>query len=295
MFNLSFLQFLVCELFSFIKIDYLTRWFLGPKKVTIIVYHNPQAEIFEQHAEYLNRYYNFLPLTALVDAIHQDNWSAIPDNSIVLTFDDGHADNFFLLPIFKKYNIQPTIFICTNVVGTNRKYWWMDKDVREVEKLKKIPNRTRLKTLKVAHKYSQDQEFPRRQRAALSFREIEEMLPYVHFGNHTQFHPIVTNLEEEEFQNELLDSMLELKNIIPYPLDHFAYPNGDYSEREIDYLSKNGFKSGRTIEVGWNSPKTNPFALKVTGITDNASIAKMKFQLSGLFGVLLIFKKYFSK
>ena len=119
------------------------------------------------------------------------------------------------------------------------------------------------------------------------------MLPYVHFGNHTQFHPIITNLEKEELPNALIASMNELKHTIPYTLDHFAYPNGDYSKREIDFLAKNGYQSARTIDVGWNSINTNPFTLKVTAITDDASNNKMRFQLSGLFGVLLVWKKYF--
>jgi len=118
------------------------------------------------------------------------------------------------------------------------------------------------------------------------------MMPYVHYGNHTQFHTIVTNLEEEEFPAELNASQSDLEEIIPYRLDHFAFPNGDYSEREIKYLKQNGFKSARTTRVGWNSMNSNPFALKIIGISDNATLPKLKFQLSGIFGFMLACKKW---
>ena len=220
-------------------------------------------------------------------AIQKKDWSDIPKNSMVITFDDGHANNFLLLPTLKKYKLIPTIYLCTNVVGTSRKYWWMATSKSESKRLKKISNATRLVALKESHDFYQEKEFPEEKRVALSLEEIKEMLPYVHFGHHTQFHPIVPNLEEATFQSELIAAKTDLRETIPYPLSHFAFPNGDYSTREVTFLAKNGFQSARTIKLGWNSISTNPFLLKVNALTDDASLPKLKVQLSGLFGFFI--------
>ena len=75
------------------------------------------------------------------------------------------------------------------------------------------------------------------------------------------------------------------------PIEHFAYPNGDYGEREIEYVKKCGYKSARTIDCGWNSINTDPFKLKVTGVQDDASINKLCAQISGFFPILRYFVK----
>ncbi len=277
----------IYKILSFLKIDSWTRWFLGPNKVTILVYHNPTVAAFKAHMAYLHNYYNFIPLTKLVRAIHEKDWSGIPKNSMVITFDDGHADNFLLLSTFKKYKLIPTIYLCTNVVGTSRKYWWMATNKSESKRLKKTSNATRLAVLEESHDFYQEKEFPEEKRVALSLEEITEMLPYVHFGHHTQFHPIVTNLAEATFQQELIAAKTDLKETIPYSLSHFAFPNGDYASREVNFLAKNGFQSARTIKLGWNFIHTNPFLLKAISMTDEASLPKLKVQLSGLFGVFI--------
>ena len=37
---------------------------------------------------------------------------------------------------------------------------------------------------------------------------------------------------------------------------HFSYPNGDYTEREIEIVEAGGFRSARTTDLGWNTLET---------------------------------------
>ena len=106
---------------------------LTRNKVTIVLYHNPDQKVFKRHIEYLNKYYNFITLDLLIDSIKCKNWSNIPNNSIVITFDDGHLGNYKLLDTIKKYKINPTIYCCSNIVGTKRHYWWKESKVSEVD------------------------------------------------------------------------------------------------------------------------------------------------------------------
>ena len=47
------------------------------------------------------------------------------DNSIVVTFDDGYADNLHAaLPILEERNIPATVFVVSGLVGVDDGFWW---------------------------------------------------------------------------------------------------------------------------------------------------------------------------
>jgi len=47
-------------------------------------------------------------------------------------------------------------------------------------------------------------------------------------------------------------------------------------------LKEAGYISGRTIDLGWNDLNTDPFRLKISGVSDGASINWVAAQLSGV-------------
>lgn len=74
-------------------------------------------EEFDNHMRYIKDNYNIMRF--------EDDWSNINEKTIVVTFDDGYADNFYnAVPILKKYDIPATFFISTNNIGTNSEFWW---------------------------------------------------------------------------------------------------------------------------------------------------------------------------
>lgn len=261
--------------------DFFARKFKGKNHAIILLYHSPEAEIFEQHVQYLIQYYNFISLQKLVDAICEREWSAIPPNALVFTFDDGHYLNYNLRATFKRYKITPTIYIVSGIVGTNRKFWWQEGlNPDEIESLMLLPNKERIKFVDNKKSLNNNAcDLP----SALTRLQIEEMSEIVDFQSHTTNHPIATMLDDEELDEELRTPIETLKE---YGLEvkHFAYPNGDYASREIEYLKKIGYSSARTIDIGWNNKNSDPFRLKIMGISDDASIPKLKLQVSGIFG-----------
>lgn len=61
----------------------------------------------------------------------EDNWSRLDKPAVVITFDDGYADNALeALPILEELQIPATFFVATSLVGTDREFWW-----DEVERL----------------------------------------------------------------------------------------------------------------------------------------------------------------
>jgi peptidoglycan/xylan/chitin deacetylase (PgdA/CDA1 family) len=260
---------------------FLLREILFRKRVTIIVYHDPSPEVFEAHLAYLVDRFNVIPLEQLVEAIEDNNWQRIPPKGLVITFDDGHQGNFALLGIIKRYKVPITIYVCSNIVNTGRHYWFLDFAHR-AQRLKSLPNRVRLKQLASANGYSPEKDFAERQ--ALSRAEMLDMkLQGVDFQSHTLLHPILTTCTDEECWLEIAEAKKVLENLLEEPVSHFAYPNGNYSEREIAYLKKAGYRSARTVDMGWNGPNTNIYALKSMSISDDATLNEMIAQLSGVF------------
>jgi len=271
-------------------IPFLIREVLCRNKATILMYHAPKPDVFAKHLTYLSKRYHFITLDSLVDAIRNRDWSKITPKSLVITIDDGHAGNYALTALFKRYNIRPTIYICTQIINTHRHFWFKADGLRERrykkyrESLKRTSNQKRLARLKAEYGFEPQKGFPDRQ--ALNRRELVDMAPYVDFQVHTQFHPILTTCTDGACQKEIWGCKRDLEALLNIKCDHFSYPNGDYTEREIDIVKQCGYKSARTSDGGWNDIHTHPYRLKAMDITNDASINQLIAQMSGAFQFL---------
>lgn len=262
------------------NVPFITREIIYKNKATIVVYHSPKPEAFRKHIEYLSKHYNFISLNRLVDAIRDKDWSDIPVKSLVVTIDDGHKDNYKLLEIFKTYNINPTIYLCSHIVNTNRHFWFKTGHPRSKE-LKRLPHDLMVNSLRDEVGYKPEKEYQDRQ--ALNVKEIFEMLPYVEFGSHTKFHPVLTACTDEKCREEVEESRKCLEELLNQAIEHFAYPNGDYTRREIEYIAYCGYKSARTLDCGWNDVNSDPYRLKVNEVQDHATLNILCAQVSGFF------------
>jgi peptidoglycan/xylan/chitin deacetylase (PgdA/CDA1 family) len=81
---------------------------------------------FAQQMEVIRRYGVPMRLGRLVDALQEGK---IPKRAIVLTFDDGYADNLYnAKPLLERYDIPATVFVTTGHVGQLREFWWDEVD-----------------------------------------------------------------------------------------------------------------------------------------------------------------------
>lgn len=269
--------------FKFIRysgIYFFVRSFISKKRVSIVLYHDPKPDVFREHIQFLSERYNFISLDLLVDAIYSKDWSKIPSNSLVVTIDDGHLGNFYLLPIIKEFDVKPTIYCCSSIVCTDRHFWWKEVESRNLKYYKELPNRFRLSELSSSYDFKNTNTYITRQ--SLSQVEIDEMAPYVSFQSHTRFHPILTCCNIDDLKNEIYESQNEIESITNRCCSHFCFPNGDYDDEVISLVKSAGYKSARTIDVGWNGPSTDPYKLKITGISDSASLNQVAAQLTGI-------------
>jgi len=253
-------------------------------KSGILLYHEPAPEQLEKHLQFLTKHYNFITLDLLVEAISQKDWTKIPPKALVVTLDDGHQSNYLLLDIFKRYNVKPTIFICSKIVNTQRHFWWKNNYPNHYE-LKSIPRKEMLEKLAKKVGYFPEKNYEDRQ--ALSVEEIEQMKPFIDFQAHTCFHPILPLCEDQESNFEIKQCKVDLEQLLEQPIKHFAYPNGDYTQREMLYLREAGYLSARTVKFGWNTVETDPYQLNILSDSDDVSTDKLSAQITGLFNLLV--------
>lgn len=96
---------------------------MSKTKVSIIMYHYirdlqhsryPEIKgldiaLFKEQIKYLKKHYHFITMEMLIDSI--DNNSALPEKSVLLTFDDAYKDHFnYVFPLLNKYKIQGSFF-----------------------------------------------------------------------------------------------------------------------------------------------------------------------------------------
>ncbi|MGH2645276.1 MAG: polysaccharide deacetylase family protein, partial [Chitinophagaceae bacterium] len=110
---------------------------MGGGQAVILLYHrvidlkpDPQElcvspHHFREQITFLKEKYNILSSNEFAD--HLLKGKKFPPKSVLLTFDDGYADNFQLaLPILEELQAQAIFYITTSKLNTNEELWWDD-------------------------------------------------------------------------------------------------------------------------------------------------------------------------
>lgn len=113
----------------------LRRWArrIAPKAI-LLLYHrvaevptDPQLlcvspQHFAEHLEVLRRNYHPLSLGSLRRRLALNLW---PPRSVVVTFDDGYADNLHQArPLLETADVPATVFVVAGQVDSSQEFWW---------------------------------------------------------------------------------------------------------------------------------------------------------------------------
>jgi peptidoglycan/xylan/chitin deacetylase (PgdA/CDA1 family) len=160
---------------------------------------------FAEHLEIVQKYARPIGLQQLARS-HRDG--SIPHRAVVLTFDDGYANNLHnAKPLLERYNISATVFVTTGQVGQNREFWWDElegmllKQGKLPEKLSlKINDRLHQWELGAAANYSQEEYRSDRDRKAWEGLPGSRLAFY--YSVWEQLRPIPAN-ERQQLQDEI--------------------------------------------------------------------------------------------
>src|SRR3989344_460756 len=171
-------------------------------------------ENFENQLAYLSKKFKIISLNELTDDLKNNK---LKRNSVVITFDDGYADNLYnALPILEKHKVPATIFITTGKVGDNSPFFW------EENMLEKDQGR------------------------CVNHQELKQLSssPFVEIGAHTVSHPKLSKIDIDEQMREITESKSTLEKLMGTPVRSFAYPfggKGTFDEDTVHLVAKNGF------------------------------------------------------
>lgn len=169
------------------------------------------------------------------DYISNGSISACRRPVLLITFDDGYADNlWYALPVLKKLGIRPLIFLTANYIGTESIF-----------------------------KRYEDKEKDR----FLNWEEVKKMSAEgVVFGSHSLSHPHLPQIEDDRLQAEVSESKKTIEDKTGKDVDFFCYPYGDFDERVIEAVQKAGYKGAVVTPGVRKSIKRNAYTLSRTGV-----------------------------
>lgn len=239
-----------------------------------------KPENFDSQIGYLRSEFNLLGVEEFFSII--SNGQKFPDKSILLTFDDGYADNLnFALPILEKHSAQALFYICPGNFETDREFWWdeierhillsanfpeqfkLDIDGKQFSSSGEIVERMKLyhDLLPVLRNMGFKQRdaiieeiasqtgntSPRESHRSMTWPELISMSlsNSAVIGAHTVHHPSLNFCSPEEQRKEIEVSKLLLEEKLNKNIEHFSYPFGtknDFSDVTKDLVKDVGFR-----------------------------------------------------
>lgn len=219
---------------------------------------------FEEQLLYYKQKFQILRL--------EENWTSLSKTGLVLTFDDGYADNFYnALPLLEKHNIPATIFVTTLNIDTPNEFWWdrLVFDYHAVNTFIQLPgteSRVLLKDCSYAHCVGivSKLDASQREKWFLDFEKLNNILfenreeyrsltidelkalakhPLITIGLHTHHHHDLSKLSAVEQKVALEFSITKLNEIIPNKLEYLAVPFGAYNNDTLIVADALGLKA----------------------------------------------------
>jgi peptidoglycan/xylan/chitin deacetylase (PgdA/CDA1 family) len=79
-------------------------------------------ETFRLHMSLIRQHFDVLSLSQWIK--RKNNGETLPARCCAITFDDGWLDNYeFAYPILQEFNLPATIFLVSDMVGSNQLFW----------------------------------------------------------------------------------------------------------------------------------------------------------------------------
>ena len=261
-------------------------------------------EAFEEQVAYFSRHFVSVTLDAVVDHIHQK--VPCPPNAVVMTFDDGYADNYKAAQVLHRYGMTGVFYITAGCIESDEQFWvaeirhllenttvlkirlqednvelectleHRETAIRAVTKLIKSGSRRTRDSIREAlwKQCSDVPPFPKD--LMLTWSQLKEMANMgMEIGGHTVTHPNLPNATPEEAWIEISQCKTMLEEQTGCKVHHFAYPNGGavdhYNEKVKGLVRQAGFWSASTSKPDLIRTHADVFELRRMRATENLS------------------------
>jgi len=174
-----------------------------------------QPDEFRKYCVFFKRHFKVVSLSAFVEKM---NRCEPFDRELIITFDDGYADNYeCAAPILKELDLPATFFITTQFIDSDVVPWW-DKEAP------------------AAHKW-------------MTWDQVRSLhSDGFDIGSHTCSHVDLAEVPADIAFSEIADSKKDLEAKLAKSIHLFAYPYGSrehISEETIAVIKKSGYRCCR--------------------------------------------------
>jgi peptidoglycan/xylan/chitin deacetylase (PgdA/CDA1 family) len=274
---------------------------------------------FARQIAFVKQRFNVISIDMLIDWLQND--APLPPRPLLITFDDGYADNYHhAYPVLAENDLPAIVFLATGCIQNKQPFFWdlvaycCHHTRRKEATLPLVGRRTlaserdrngasillvnRLKALPEDEKQGILVEVP----AALDVEIDPEAFSDIHMtwdqvaelsqngvtlGGHTQTHPILTRVPDARARVEIVNCRGEIEAHIGRPVTAFAYPNGlhtDFDGRHRDMLKEAGYSAAFSLEPGPSAPqevRSAPYAIRRILISNKDSLARFAGKIMG--------------
>lgn len=264
-------------------------------RLSILIFHRVHAETdnifpheidavrFERLMHFVSRCFRVI---SLGEAINHLTLGQLPSRAMVISFDDGYADNAEVaLPILQRFGLTASFFVSSGFLDGG--LMWNDSVIESLracrhseidlglfglERLslrgaseKRLAITSLLAHIKYLNLAERAEAINKLQdlcgvknlpiNLMMSSAQVREMHQAgMEIGAHTVRHPILTTLTFAEAEYEIAEGRNQLQSIIDAPVDLFAYPNGkpgsDYDHTHASIVKNLGFRGAVSTAPG---------------------------------------------
>jgi peptidoglycan/xylan/chitin deacetylase (PgdA/CDA1 family) len=264
----------------------VTRWLKNPyrTRALILLYHrvvtlrsdpwvlSVAPHHFAEHLEILQQYARPLQLQHLAQVLPQGK---LPARSVIVTFDDGYADNLHnAKPALERYEIPATFFLTTGHMRNEREFWW-DELERLLLQPGLLPDTLHLSINGIGYRWElgasahySEEDFRRHQR----WKAWEDSSSPRH-SLYSSLWELLHPLTEEE-RTSVLDELLEWAD---------AEPVVRPTHRPLSLEEASKLAQGELVEIGAHTV-THPTLSALTATSQRDEILKSRHYLQDLIG-----------
>jgi peptidoglycan/xylan/chitin deacetylase (PgdA/CDA1 family) len=226
---------------------------------------------FAEQMEVIRRHCIPIRLQELVDALHGGK---VPNRAIVVTFDDGYADNLHhAKPLLERYEIPATVFVTAGHLATQREFWW-DVIDRALLQPGTLPSRLRLIINRTPYEWELGEESPYTVKNYQRHGDWHIERPNDPTPRHRLFRVLyaaMAGLPAGERQN-VVDDLLSWAG---------AEPSARPTHRTLTEDELVSFHEGGLVEIGGHT-MTHPFLATLPAEDQHIEIHESKNVLEGI-------------
>lgn len=278
------------------------------------------SEEFQRQMDWARRHFQVLSFADLHGCDKEDRpW---PRRALIVTFDDGYADNYtHAFPILKELNLPATIFLSTSYMDQPRLFWWdaiaycvkhtrlpqfsLPGDSTEAFSLQgqcakqKAINKIlhHVKSVPEEEKDCFMKKLPELLQVTLpddissanqlNWQQVQEMSDNrIEFGGHSLTHPILTNISATQLDEEIAGSRQAIEAHINQEVLVFSFPNGQSSPVVQAAVERAGYAYSTAYFAGVAHPSKGRHGLPRIAVETDFSFAV--FQANLLFPHIML-------